>query len=64
MPGTYQVTVTAMRKTGRTIQDPQKGPVPELVAVHFQRAPPNVTVVADEKNEYQFELTTVSGRSK
>ena len=58
LPGTYEVTIIAMRETGRVINDPQKGPVPELVQVRFNKPPPNVTVSASEKNDFEFELHT------
>ena len=58
LPGTYEVTIIAMKETGRVINDPQKGPVPELVQVRFNRPPPHVTVSAGEKNDFEFELHT------
>ena len=39
LPGTYDVTIVAMKETGRIINDPQKGQVPELVQVRFQQPP-------------------------
>ncbi len=56
LPGTYEVTIIAMKETGRKINDPQKGRVPELVEVRFDKPPPNVTVSAREKNHFEFEL--------
>ncbi len=57
MPGTYRVTIVAMKETGRTIDDPQKGPTPELVQVLFAEPPGEVTVAAGEDNHFQFELS-------
>jgi hypothetical protein len=54
------VTIIAMRKTGRMIDDPQKGRVPELVQVTFREPPAEVSVVAGETNEFQFDLTSVT----
>jgi len=59
MPGTYRVTIIAMKKTGRMIEDPQKGRVPELVQVRFRKIPGEVTAVAGESNEFQFSLDSV-----
>jgi len=56
MPGTYRVTIIAMKKTGRMIEDPQKGRVPELVQVRFRKLPGEVAVLAGETNEFQFNL--------
>ncbi|MEO2046129.1 MAG: hypothetical protein ABGX16_06090 [Pirellulales bacterium] len=56
MPGTYRVTIIAMKKTGRMIEDPQKGRVPELVQVKFQKLPGEVNVIAGDANEFQFKL--------
>ena len=61
MVGTYQVSVLCMRETGRTIQDPQMGPIPELVPVQFAQLPPKATVVEGD-NEYQCDLTSVRRR--
>lgn len=58
LPGTYEVTIIVMKETGRLINDPQKGRVPELVQVRFDKPPPHVTVSAREKNHFEFELRT------
>ena len=58
LPGTYLVTIIAMQKTGRMIEDPQKGRVPELVQVRFQELPGEVAAVAGRKNEFHFNLTS------
>jgi hypothetical protein len=58
LPGTYRVTIIAMKKTGRMIEDPQKGRVPELVQVRFREFPGEVTVASGETNEYQFNLVS------
>ena len=58
VPGTYVVTVLAVKKTGRMVQDPQKGTVPERVQLKFKEPPGNVTVVAGERNAFEFALTT------
>ncbi len=59
MPGTYRVTILAMKKTGRMIEDPQKGRVPELVQVRFRELPGEVDVVAGKKNVFQLKLISV-----
>ena len=56
MPGTYEVTIIAMKETGRVIDDPQKGRIPELVRIRFEQPPPQVTVSSQEKNQFEFEL--------
>lgn len=58
LPGTYEVTIIAMKATGRTINDPQKGRVPELAQVRFKEPPPTVTITKGEKNHFEFELLT------
>ena len=58
LPGTYKVTIIAMKKTGKMINDPQKGRVPELVQVRFREVPGEVTVVAGETHEFPFDLTS------
>ena len=58
VPGTYVVTVLAVKKTGRMVQDPQKGTVSERVQLKFKEPPGNVTVVAGERKAFEFALTT------
>ena len=55
-PGDYRITIVAMKETGRTINDPQKGPTAELVQVRFRQPPGEVTVAEGTKNEFQIEL--------
>ena len=64
MPGTYQVSIVCMRETGRIINDPQKGQVPELVQVRFDSPPPVVSVAADQVNQFEFQLRSSSSRSR
>lgn len=58
LPGEYQVQVIAMRATGKTIQDPQKGPVPELVPVRFANPPADVTVQEDGTNVFDVPMAS------
>lgn len=60
VPGEYSVEVEGFRSTGRTITDPQKGPVPETVQLSIQNLPMKVRVPSDDSGEVKIELNTTS----
>ena len=61
VPGKYLVTITAMRETGRTVQDEQMGPVAETAPVQFKEAGTlEATVEAGQRADFQFDLTTAN----
>ncbi len=58
-PGKYLVTITAMRETGRTVQDEQMGPVAETVPVQYKEAGSlEATVAPGQKADFDFTLTS------
>lgn len=46
-PGAYRVTVQASKKTGKIIQDPQRGKVPELATLTLIDSPQEVELSHD-----------------
>ena len=58
-PGKYLVIVQAFKLTGRMVKDPQRGKVPEMVAVKFNEAGTiEATVVTSTANRFDFQLTS------
>ena len=56
--GKYKVTVQAFRKTGRMVQDPQMGRVPDMQPVSFMEAGTlEAEITADGDNRFEFKLT-------
>ena len=59
VPGRYLVTVTAMRETGRMIEDEQMGTIAETEQVRFKEAGNLEAVVeAGQRADFEFALTT------
>ena len=57
-PGKYLVTVQTFKLTGRMVEDPQRGKVPEMVAVKFNEVGKlEATVAAGATNRFDFQLT-------
>ncbi|MCC6494415.1 MAG: hypothetical protein IT424_15500 [Pirellulales bacterium] len=50
-PGDYTVVLQAFRKTGRTINDPQKGPVAETASIPLSEPSQTVTLSADNASD-------------
>lgn len=57
-PGTYSVIIQASRNTGKTFQDPQRGPVPQLAQLTIVDSPKDVEVTADNCNQLNLSFTT------
>jgi len=58
-PGKYLVTVQAFKETGRMVEDPQMGKIPELAQVKFKEAGPLEATIEDGGgNTFDFELTS------
>ena len=57
-PGEYRVSIQGMHKTGKMVQDAQRGPVPEVVPLRFVERNLTAAVSADSRNEFDFDLTT------
>ena len=61
-PGKYLVTVQAFRKTGKMVEDPQMGTVPERERVKFKEAGSlEATVEQRGDNTFDFRLTSAGG---
>jgi hypothetical protein len=46
-PGNYSVMVQASKNTGKTFQDPQRGPVPQLAPLTLLDSPQEVEVTSE-----------------
>ncbi|MBN2295535.1 MAG: carboxypeptidase regulatory-like domain-containing protein [Pirellulales bacterium] len=56
--GKYKVTVQAFKKSGRMVQDPQMGEIPETVPISFMEAGTlEAEITADGENRFNFKLT-------
>jgi hypothetical protein len=60
LPGKYVATVQAFRETGRLMDDPMMGKVPQIAPVELA-GPPRLeaTVVSGDANRFDFQLTSV-----
>jgi hypothetical protein len=59
-PGRYAAHLTATRRTGRMVRDPQRGEVPELVPLEVADTPQSVEVTSDTAGNLQLEFATRS----
>jgi hypothetical protein len=59
-PGSYSVQVDGFKKTGRTVNDPQRGKVEESVQLKFQGMPVPVTLSAENSDNLQIDLKTAT----
>jgi hypothetical protein len=57
-PGQYTVGVQTYRETGRILEDPQLGKIPELVPVKFHKSDTLAATITRGTNEIDFHLTT------
>ena len=57
-PGSYSVAVQASRKTGRTVKDPQRGEVPEILPLVLADSPKPVELNVENANNLQIDFTT------
>lgn len=53
-PGKYLVAVVAMRATGKTFNDPQRGPVPVLQTLELADSPKEVEVASGNAGQLQI----------
>lgn len=61
LPGNHVVSIRALRNTGRTVKDAQRGPIPEIVAVTFRERQLEAAVTADGENDFHFALSSPGG---
>jgi hypothetical protein len=47
LPGKYRVSATAFRKTGKTINDYQRGNVPEMIPLSLKDSPHEIDLSRD-----------------
>lgn len=59
-PGRYAAHLTAVRRTGRMVRDPQRGEVPELVSLEVADTPQSVEVTAATAGSLQLQYVTRS----
>lgn len=58
-PGTYDVSIETLYKTGRTLRDPQKGRVEEMLHVDYnERGQLKATIAAGKNEGVDFAITT------
>jgi hypothetical protein len=57
-PGKYTVQVQATKKTGRTIKDPQRGNVDELVPVSIADSPKEIEISNETAGNLALEFTS------
>ena len=57
-PGKYLVTAQAMRSTGKTRNDPQRGPVPVVESLDLADSPQEVEITNANAQELQLAFTT------
>lgn len=56
-PGKYAVQVQVTKKTGRTIKDPQRGDVDELVPVSVANSPQEIDLTREGASNLQLDFT-------
>ena len=59
-PGKYMVSAEVSKSTGKTFNDPQKGPVPVMQSMTLTDSPKEVEISAD--NAAQLEISFTSGK--
>lgn len=60
-PGKYTVVVQASKRTGRTIKDPQRGPVEEMAPLVLTDMPKEVDLSAENAQNLSIEFHTRGG---
>ncbi|RIK78453.1 MAG: hypothetical protein DCC67_11540 [Planctomycetota bacterium] len=55
-PGKYSVMVQASKNTGKTFQDPQRGPVPQLAPLTLANSPQEVEVTSENADHLVLEF--------
>lgn len=56
-PGKYIVAVQAMKSTGKTFNDPQRGPVPVQQSLELADSPQEVEVTSENAQQLQLAFT-------
>jgi hypothetical protein len=59
-PGAYVVAVQASKKTGRTINDQQRGPLPEMAPLQLKNSPREIELTRESARELKLEFVTRS----
>ena len=59
-PGKYAVSAQLSKSTGKTFNDPQKGPVPVLQPLTLSDSPKEIEVTADNAGQLQIAFTSAS----
>ena len=59
-PGKYMVSAEVSKSTGKTFNDPQKGPVPVMQPLTLSDSPKEIEITAD--NADQLEIAFTSGK--
>jgi hypothetical protein len=57
-PGKYIVAVQAQKATGKTMNDPQRGPVPQMQSLELADSPQEVEITSANARELQIAFTT------
>ena len=57
-PGKYLVAVVAMKATGKTFNDPQRGPVPVLETLDLADSPQEVEITSGNAGQLQLTFAT------
>jgi hypothetical protein len=61
LPGKYVATVQAFKETGKMLNDPMMGKVPQIVPVQLAGAPSiEATIVSGGPNRFDFHLNSVN----
>jgi hypothetical protein len=58
VPGQYKATVEGFRKTGRTVNDPQRGPVEEKVAIALRENTVDVNITPENAQQLEISLSS------
>jgi hypothetical protein len=58
-PGTYDVFVLASKKTGRVVNDSQRGEIAELKQLNLQNSPQEIQLDANNANELKLDFISV-----
>lgn len=57
-PGKYMVSAEVSKSTGKTFNDPQKGPVPVMHTLTLTDSPKEVEITADNADELEIAFTS------
>lgn len=57
-PGKYAVTAQVSKSTGKTFNDPQKGPVPVLQPLTLSDSPQEIEINGDNADQLQIHFTS------